>query len=230
MTRFADDTELFAAMRSRLFTAVVGDILDTMGLQHQFLPPQIRALRDDMVAVGRAMPVLEADFFASTEAGGHSAIGTKPFGLMLHALDSLKPNEIYVCTGASPRYAVWGELMSTRALKLKAAGAICDGYCRDSRGILALDFPTFCYGSYAQDQGPRGKVVDYGVPIEIGGIRIRPGDILFGDRDGVLVIPCEAESEAIALALEKAETEDKVRLAIEAGMSTVEAFERFGVM
>lgn len=230
MTRFEDDTELFTAMRSRLFTAVVGDILDTMGLQHQFLPPQIRALRDDMVAVGRAMPVLEADFFATAEASGHSEFSAKPFGLMFHALDSLKPNEIYVCSGSSPRYAVWGELMSTRAMKLKAAGAICDGYCRDSAGILALDFPTFCYGSYAQDQGPRGKVVDYGIPIEIGGIRIRPGDILFGDRDGVLVIPREAEREAIALALEKAETESKVRLAIEGGMSTVEAFERFGVM
>lgn len=230
MTQFNDDTELFAAMRSRLFTAVVGDILDTMGLQHQFLPPQIRALRDDMVAVGRAMPVLEADFFSASEAGGHSQLSSKPFGLVFHALDSLKPNEIYVCSGASPRYAVWGELMSTRALKLKAAGAICDGYCRDTSGILALDFPTFCYGSYAQDQGPRGKVVDYGIPIEIGGIRIRPGDILFGDRDGVLVIPRDAEKEAIRLALEKAETENKVRLAIEAGMSTVEAFERFGVM
>ncbi|MBO9629489.1 MAG: RraA family protein [Shinella sp.] len=217
-------------MRSRLFTAVVGDILDTMGLQHQFLPPQIRALRDDMVAIGRAMPVLEADFFAVSEPSGHSPLSSTPFGLMFHALDSLKPNEIYVCSGASPRYAVWGELMSTRALKLKAAGAICDGYCRDTSGILALDFPTFCYGSYAQDQGPRGKVVDYAIPIEIGGIRIQPGDILFGDRDGVLVIPREAEREAIRLALEKAETENKVRLAIEAGMSTVEAFERFGVM
>ncbi|KOF20125.1 dimethylmenaquinone methyltransferase [Ensifer adhaerens] len=230
MKTFQDDAELFAAMRSRLFTAVVGDILDTMGLQHQFLPPRIRALRDDMVAVGRAMPVLEADFFATTGTGGHAEISTKPFGLMFHALDSLKPNEIYVCSGASPRYAVWGELMSTRAIQLKAAGAICDGYCRDSGGILALDFPTFCYGAYAQDQGPRGKVVDYAVPIEIGGIRIRPGDILFGDRDGVLVIPREAEQEAIALAFEKAETENKVRLAIEAGMTTVEAFERFGVM
>lgn len=230
MKNFHDDTELFAAMRSKLFTAVVGDILDTMGLQHQFLPPQIRALRDDMVAIGRAIPVLEADFFGVADEGGHADISRKPFGLMFHALDSLKPDEIYVCSGSSPRYAVWGELMSTRAMQLKAAGAICDGYCRDSRGILDLNFPTFCCGSYAQDQGPRGKVVDYGIPIEIGGVQVRPGDILFGDRDGVLVIPREAENEAIRLALEKAETENKVRLAIKAGMSAVEAFERFGVM
>ncbi|MGV8984774.1 MAG: RraA family protein [Cypionkella sp.] len=226
---FADDTELFAAMRGKLFTAVVGDILDTMGLLHQFLPPHIRALRDDMVTIGRAMPVLEADFFGAAEKG-HAPISSAPFGLMFAALDSLKPHEVYIASGASPRYALWGELMSTRALHLKAAGVVVDGYVRDSAGILALNFPTFSYGSYAQDQGARGKVVDYGVAIEIGDIRIRPGDIIFGDRDGVLVIPREAEEQAIRLAFEKVATESKVRLAIQGGMSTVEAFERFGVM
>ncbi len=230
MTTPDDDTALFAVMREKLFTAVIGDILDTMGLMHQFLPPNIRALRDDMVTIGRAMPVLEADFFGASETQGHSAISAKPFGLMFEALDSLKPNEVYVASGSSPRYALWGELMSTRALHLKAAGAVLDGYVRDTGGILALNFPTFGYGSYAQDQGPRGKVVDYSVPIEIGGIRVRPGDIVFGDRDGVVIIPREAEEQTMRLALEKVATENKVRLAIEAGMSTVEAFDRFGVM
>lgn len=225
-----EDHQLFGDMRKTLFTAVVGDILDTMGLLHQFLPPHIRALRDDMVAVGRAMPVLEADYFGVAEPDGKIDLSRKPFGLMFQALDSLKPNEIYVATGSSPRYALWGELMSTRAIHLKAAGAIVDGFCRDSAGILALNFPCFSHGTYAQDQGPRGKVVDYGVPVEIGGVRIRPGDILFADRDGVLVIPKEAEEEAIARAFEKVATENKVRTAIQNGMSTVEAFETFGVM
>lgn len=226
---FADDTALFAAMRAKLFTAVVGDILDTMGLMHQYLPPHIRALRDDMVVLGRAMPVLEADYFGAAEQG-HSPLSAKPFGLMFEALDSLKAHEVYVASGSSPRYALWGELMSTRALHLKSAGAVLDGFVRDSAGILALNFPTFSYGTYAQDQGPRGKVVDYGLPIEVGGVRIRPGDIIFGDRDGVLVIPKEAEAEAVAKALEKVSTENKVRLAIQNGMSTVEAFAKFGVM
>lgn len=230
MARTGDDNQLFRDMRDKLFTAVVGDILDTMGLLHQFLPPHIRALRDDMVTIGRAMPVLEADYFGVSEPTGKLDLSRKPFGLMFEALDSLKPNEIYVATGSSPRYALWGELMSTRAIHLKAAGAIVDGFCRDSAGILALNFPCFSHGTYAQDQGPRGKVVDYGVPVEIGGVRIRPGDILFGDRDGVLVIPKEAEEEAIARAFEKVATENKVRLAIQNGMSTVEAFETFGVM
>src|SRR5262245_37317161 len=102
MTRFADDDELFEAIRGRLSTAVVGDVLDRMGYLHQFLPPEIRALRDDMVAVGRAMPVLEADFFLDPNNRGHSDFAAKPFGLMFRALDSLKPNDVYVATGASP--------------------------------------------------------------------------------------------------------------------------------
>ncbi len=229
MTRFESDGEMFAAMRQTLFTAVVGDILDTMGLLHQFLPPRLRPLREDMVVLGRAMPVLEADCFG-TPVAGHNPVTAQPFGLMFRALDDLKADEVYICSGSSPRYALWGELMSTRALHLRAAGAVVDGYCRDTAGILALNFPTFSMGAFAQDQGPRGKVLDFRIPIEIEGVAINPGDIVFGDRDGVLVIPATAAEEAIARAFEKAATENRVRTAIEGGMSTVEAFETFGVM
>jgi regulator of RNase E activity RraA len=230
------DGELFELMRSRLFTAVVGDVLDGMGYLHQFLPPKIRPLDGRMVLAGRAMPVLEADYDSAPEEKGNSNILTAPagaaqaFGLMLHALDDLKPHEIYLATGGTPRYALWGELMSTRAQKLGAAGAVVNGYSRDTHGILHLGLPTFSLGSYAQDQGPRGKVVDFRVSIEIEGVRIRPGDVIFGDIDGVLAIPREAEQEAISRALEKTSKENLVRDAIRAGMSTVEAFEKFGVM
>ena len=223
------DAELFKLMRTELFTAVVGDILDKMGLLHQFLPPQIQPLRDDMVVVGRAMPVLDVDYFGDHETT-QTGVGNQPFGLMLHALDDLKPHEVYIATGGSPTYALWGELMSTRAMKLGAAGAVCNGYSRDTRGILALGFPTFSMGRYAQDQGARGKVVDWRIGIEIGKVRINPGDIVFGDLDGVLIIPRAAEEEAITRAIDKARTESRVRIAIENGMSTVEAFKTFGVM
>jgi regulator of RNase E activity RraA len=183
-----------------------------------------------MVTVGRAMTVLEMDVFEERASAGANAIMRKPFGLMLEALDDLKPGEIYICTGASPTYALWGELMSTRAMKLGAAGAVVDGYSRDTRGILALGFPVFSHGRYAQDQGPRGKVVDYRVPIEINGVRIESGDVVFGDIDGVCVIPRRAEQEVFRLALEKARGEKKVAAAIRAGMGAVEAFDRFGIM
>lgn len=204
--------------------------MDKMGLLHQFLPPQIGPIRPDMVAVGRAMTVLEADVFVE-EPGPHaSGPMSRPFGFMLKALDDLKPGEVYLCAGASPRYALWGELMSTRAQKLGAAGAVVDGYHRDTAGILALDFPTFSYGAYAQDQGPRGKVVDFRVPIELGGVRVEPGDVVFGDRDGVCVVPRAAEEEVFRRALEKARKENLVEQAIRDGMGAREAFDKFGVM
>lgn len=225
-----DDDELFALMRSRLFPAVVGDILDTMGLLHQFLSPGIRALRSDMVVCGRAMPVLETNCFAAAEPEGKLPLSRKPFGLLFEALDDLKPHEVYVATGCAPQFALWGGLMTTRAQHLKAAGAVLDGYSRDTPEVLEAGFPVFSYGGYAQDQGARGKVVDYRVGVEINGVRVGPGDIVFGDLDGVLVIPRAAEEESIRRALEKASTENKVRDAIRAGMGTVEAFNTFGVM
>jgi regulator of RNase E activity RraA len=228
--QWQNDDELFALMRGRLFTAAVGDVLDKMGYRRQFLPPRIQPLRDDMVLAGRAMPVLEADSYDWSYEAGQTEVSRKPFGLMLHALDDLKRNEIYLATGGTPRYALWGELMSTRAMHLGAAGAVVNGYSRDTKGILALGFPVFSMGRYAQDQGVRGKVVDFRVPIEIEGVRVAPGDIVFGDLDGVLVIPKEAEAEAIRLALIKAGDENAVRKAIQGGMATVEAFEKFGVM
>lgn len=225
-----NDSELFHLMRSKLFTAVVGDILDTLGYLHQFVAPQIKPLHVDMVVAGRAMPVLEADVYEMSSTSGRSEIGTKPFGIMFEALDSLQEHEVYITTGSSLRYALWGGLMTTRAMHLKAAGAVLDGYVRDSNEILELAFPTFSHGTYAQDQGPRGKVIDYRVPIEFHGVRINPGDIVYGDRDGLLIIPQQVEKQVITLALEKVATESEVRLAIRDGMSTVAAFEKFGVM
>ena len=227
---WTNDDELFALMRTRLFPAVVGDILDSMGLLRQFLSPSIRALRSDMVIAGRAMPVLESNCFAASEPDGKLPISRQPFGLLFQALDDLRAHEVYVATGCAPQFALWGGLMTTRALHLKAAGAVLDGYSRDTPEVLQLGLPVFSYGGYAQDQGPRGKVVDYRVPVEINGVRIAPGDIVFGDLDGVLVIPKHAEEEAIRKALEKSSTENKVRDAIQGGMSTVDAFKTFGVM
>jgi regulator of RNase E activity RraA len=225
-----DDDELFPILRHELFTAVVGDVMDKMGLQRQFLPPGIRPLHGDMVVAGRAMPVLEADVFGEAVPNTANPALQQPFGLMFRALDDLKRHEVYVCTGASPRYALWGELMSIRARTLGAAGAVLDGYSRDTRGILELGYPVFSYGSYAQDQAPRGKVIDFRLPIEIGGVVIRPGDILFGDMDGVLVVPQTAEKEVLQAAYAKVHGENTVRAALLAGETAEAVFRRLGIM
>jgi regulator of RNase E activity RraA len=225
-----NDNELFALAKAELYTAVVGDIMDQLGLLHQFLPPRIQPLREDMVVIGRAMPVLEADVWPLDRSSERNPLLDKPFGLMLEALDDLQPNEVYVCTGASPNYALWGELMSACAIQRGAAGAVVDGYSRDTRGILALDFPCFSHGRYSQDQAPRGKVLDFRVPLEINGVRVADGDIIFGDRDGVCVVPAEAAGDVFAKALEKARGEKTVLKAIQGGMGAREAFETYGIM
>ena len=230
MKLWKDDKQLFDIARKELFTALVGDVLDKMGYQHQFLAPTIKPLRQDMVTIGRAMPVLEADVFTEKTEGTHNPLMNKPFGIMFEALDSLQPDEVYICSGSSPRYALWGGLMSTRAIKLGAAGAVVDGYSRDTPEILHLNFPTFSMGGYAQDQGPRGKVIDYRLPIEFNGIRVNPGDIVFGDLDGIIIVPKEAVNDAFEAAIEKARGEKLVKRALEEGMSTVEAFAKFGIM
>ncbi len=228
----ADDPGRFALIRERLFTAAVGDVLDRMGYRRQFLPAEIRPLQPDVRLVGRAMPVLEADAVSDSDddVAGRGPLAGKPFGLMLEALDDLAAGEIYIATGGSLRYALWGGLMSTRACYLKAAGAILDGYVRDAVEIERLGFPVFSRGLYAQDQGPRGKVIDFRCPIDIAGVRVAAGDLLFGDREGVLVIPRACEDEAIAAALDKVSTEDQVAVAIRDGMSATDALRTFGVM
>jgi regulator of RNase E activity RraA len=224
-----NEKEFLNQIKGNLNTAVVGDIMDQLGFQNKFLSPKIKPLRDDMIVVGRAMPVLETDTLDNTSTSSNAML-KKPFGLMLEALDQLKENEIYLCTGGTPTYALWGELMSTRALQCGASGAVLNGYSRDTLGILKLNFPTFSYGTYAQDQAPRGKVIDFRVPIKIDNVAITPGDVVFGDIDGVCIIPQEIDKKVVELAVEKVKGENLVRKSIEAGMSSVEAFNKYGIM
>jgi regulator of RNase E activity RraA len=229
MLRWDSDDELFGLAKKELFSAVIGDTLDKLGYTRQFLPPTIQPLHDNMVVVGRAMPVLVADYY-SERVDGRNSVADKPFGLLFEALDDLKTHEVYLASGGSPTYALWGELLSTRARHLGAVGAVLHGYSRDTRGILRLNFPTFSLGRYAQDQGARGKIIDFRIPIEIGQVRVEPGDIIFGDLDGVCVVPKSLEYEVFTGAFEKVHGENHVRIDLENGMSARAAFIKHGIM
>lgn len=215
-----NDEELMALIQTDLYTAVIGDILDGHDYTNQFLPPEIQPLAPDMLLIGRAMPVLEANVFDIKD----------PYGLMFAALDDLKPGEIYVASGASARYAMWGELMSTAARARGAMGALLNGYIRDTKGILEMQFPVFCVGRYAQDQKGRGRVIDYRVEVEIGGVRIQSGDMVIGDIDGVVVVPRAVEVEIFNAALEKARAEKVIKTELEQGMLAAVAFKKYGIL
>jgi regulator of RNase E activity RraA len=216
-----DDDELFGLIRKHLFSSILGDVLDLKGRHHQFLPAACRPLAPHMVVVGRAMTVLEADVFH---------LPNPPFGKMLEALDSLQKDEVYVAAGCAPRYALFGELMATAAKARGAAGAVLAGYARDVRGICDLKFPTFCYGSYGQDQRGRGQVIDFRVPLEIEGVMVMPGDIVMGDLDGVVIVPREVEQVIISMALIQGRKEKTARSMLLNGARAQDVFTETGVL
>lgn len=234
MPVWKSDEEMFTLMKEKLYTPVVGDILDQMGYSHQFLPASIRPLASQvptalitpnpgdrwMKLAGYACTVLENDIFG---------VPKKPFGYMTEALDQLRPNEIYIATGAH-NSALWGELLTASAKARGAVGAVVDGYTRDTPMVLEQNFPVFCSGTWAQDSSIRTYVFDYRCDIQIGQVTIHDGDIVFGDVDGVLIIPKEIAGEVIEKALEKAATEKTMRKAIEDGMLVTDAFAKFGVL
>jgi regulator of RNase E activity RraA len=216
-----NDRELFEQVRNKLYTPVVGDILDAAGYVHQFLPQPIQAMEPRMRIVGRAMPVLMIDVYGEQ---------THPFGKLTEALDQLAVDEVYLATGGEMRCAYWGEILTATARMRGAAGAVVNGFHRDTPQVLSQNWPVFSRGAYAQDSRVRTQVVDYRCRIEIGRVTIDPGDLIFGDIDGVVIIPREAERDILSLSLEKAGKENIVRREIEKGMSSTEAFKKYGVL
>ena len=221
MKLWNDENEKFALMREKLYTPVVGDILDELGYYHQFLPQDIRPLREDMKLAGKAMTVLMTDVYGPQK---------KPFGLLTEALDQLKENEIYIAAGGTKRGAYWGELLTAAARTRKASGAVVNGWHRDTPQVLGLNWPVFARACWAQDSSIRTCVCDFRCTIEIGQVTIQDGDIVFGDIDGVLIIPRKIHKEVLRKALDKAAGEKTVRKAIENGMSATEAFATFGIL
>ena len=136
----------------------------------------------------------------------------------------------HLASGGAMRCAYWGELLTATSRVRGAVGAVVNGYHRDTPQVLAQNWPVFSRGRFAQDSGVRTKVVDYRCPIEVDGVWVEPGDLVFGDLDGVVVVPRRHEKNVIDKAIEKARGEKVVRKAIEAGMSSTDAFKKYGIL
>lgn len=203
----------------KLYCAVVADCLDRLDYRRQVMEPGIRPLYPEARTVGLACPVLAARVYEAPGA---------PYKMELAAVDSLQRHSVMVVSHVDGSF--WGELLTTAAMARGASGIVVDGYGRDAQAIIALRFPTFLRGIHCADSLGRIDVVAYDVPVESGGVLVRPGDLVIADYDGVVVLPRQAAEEAIRLAEEKVSGENKVREHLAAGMSVSEAFERFGVM
>lgn len=208
-----------------LNTAVLSDVLDSLGLMRQAMKPFMRPLDDSLQLIGRArtglyMPVYE-----------HRA-GDNPYEVEIALVDDLKPHDVVVlaCNGPTDRIAPWGELLSTASVARGAAGCVTDGLVRDVRQIRALRFPVFCGGIGPLDTKGRARMVERDVPVQCAGVTVRPGDIVFGDVDGIVVIPVEHERQVIARAIEKVRGENLSRDALQRGELLGDVFRRLGIL
>jgi regulator of RNase E activity RraA len=205
-----------------LSSALLADVLDTLGHRSSALPPDVRPLSPAWKLCGRA---------ATLSAVSVAAEPARPYRLEMEAIDALRPREVLVGTTNGDRgSALWGELLSTACRARGAAGVVLDGLTRDAARILALGFPVFAGGLSPLDSRGRLDVVSRGEPIRVGACVVRPGDWVFGDVDGVVVVPAELADRAFAKALEKATGENRVREELLKGRSVAEVFAEYGIL
>ena len=211
-------------IRSRLFASVLSDCLDQAGYTKQALSSRIRPLDEASVMVGRARTAAFMEVY-------HVAEGVNPYELEIALIDSLQADEIPVFACSNPaRVAPWGELLSTASRVRGAAGALMDGCVRDIKPIKAMGFPVFHGGIAPLDSKGRGKIMALDVPIECDGVAVHPGDLIFGDADGVVVIPRQAEDKVLALAFEKVTGERNTLRDLQRGDKLADVFAHYGIL
>lgn len=217
-------TQALAMLRQRLFTAVLSDCLDAAGHRNQAMQARIRPLDETLVLCGRARTALYMDVYDAPE-------GENPYELEIQLVDDLKADEVPVFScGESGRIAPWGELLSTAARARAAAGVVMDGLTRDVRAIREMKFPVFAGGIGPLDSKGRGKVMAIDVPVVVAGARVCPGDLVFGDADGVVVVPHTIEEQIVAAALAKVAGENATREALARGEKLADVFKRHGIL
>lgn len=209
-----------------LNAAVLSDTLDSLGLMQQAMQPFMRPLDDTLQLVGRARTGLYMPVYAQP------APGENPYEVEIALVDDLKPGEVAVlaCNGPTDRIAPWGELLSTASRARGAAGCVTDGLVRDVKFIREMRFPVFCGGIGPLDTKGRARMVERDVPVQCAGVRVSPGDLVFGDVDGVVVVPREVEAEVVRRALEKVMGENQSREALQRGEKLADVFGRLGIL
>jgi regulator of RNase E activity RraA len=212
----------YAPHKDQLYSAVLADVLDALGHRTSALPPSLRPLKPEWRLFGRAV-TLSAVPVAAEPA--------EPYAVELECIDALRPGDVLVATMNGDRgSALWGELLSTAARAHGATGAVIDGLTRDAAKILAMDFPVFVAGFSPLDSKGRIDGIHHGRPIRVGECVVHPGDWVFGDIDGVVVVPAALASEAFPRALEKVRGENRVREELARGRSVREVFAEYGIL
>jgi regulator of RNase E activity RraA len=215
----------FTTLKAELYTAVLSDVLDSFGYRHQAMRPFVRPLDETQTLFGRARTGLYMNTYSVAE-------GENPYELEIALVDDLKPGDVAVfgCGGPTDRIAPWGELLSTASMKRGAVGCVTDGLVRDVRRIRELGFPMFHGGIGPLDSAGRGKMMARDVAIACGGVPVSSGDLIFGDVDGVVVIPQTIAARVVEAALVKIKSENVTRAELERGMLLGDVYRKYGVL
>lgn len=213
---------MFNELCGKLYTAVLSDILDSMGLRDRCPSVELHSMTGHRSLMGLAKTLQWEDY---------SDEGEDPYEIIIAAVDSIKPEEVVISAASgSLRSAIWGELLSTATHMRGGRGAIVEGAVRDIAQMQAMDFPCFALSTTPRDSAGRQRVVSYDVPIELGGVLIEPGDFVMIDMDGMVVIPANMSEEVINLATEKVEKENTTRRELLKGRPLGDVYRQYGVL
>lgn len=215
----------FKRLSNELYSAVLSDTMDEMGLMNQAMRPFIRPVDDSLVMMGRVRTGLFVDVYSVRE-------GENPYAIEIRLLDDIKPDDVAVlaCNGPTDRIAPWGELLTTAAMARGGTGCVTDGLVRDLRHIRSLSFPVFHGGIGPLDSKGRARMIEMDTPVECAGVKVRTGDIVFGDIDGVVVLPQEQAAEIIRRATAKVRHESNTRDELKKGALLIDVYNRYGVL
>ena len=209
------------ALAAVTYSAVFSDVCDALGLRQQTVSPGILPLGPGGTLVGWARTALSLPVDAPPE---------RHYGQEIDYIDSLRPGDVAVLDCSQRPAAAWGELFSTASKGRGARGAVIDGLVRDSRKIVELGFPVHARGQRPTDSLGRVSIHDVDIPVGIGGVTVRTGDLIVADEDGITVVPRAHVAEVTGLALAKATTENKARDLLLAGGTLAEVWEKFRVL
>jgi 4-hydroxy-4-methyl-2-oxoglutarate aldolase len=223
---FHNAADVLSFVRERLYVAAVCDVLDELGYRHQAMHQRLRPLlpdKENCGFAGRARTIrwMETDYIPEHD----------PYGLEIEAMDSLKGGDVVVhSTDSSGTNAPWGELMSTVAKRNRAVGCVCDSQIRDCVKIIELGFPVYYAGIRPLDSKGRGMVMAYDVPVRCGEVLVEPGNLIFADFDGIVVVPGEIEETVLLKAEQKILKESLSRKELREGKTLREVYSQHGVL
>jgi len=205
---------------SVLYSGVLADVMDDMGLRKQVLGSHFRPLFPDMTLAGPAYPVRGRARVAES--------GDDPRYMQIKMIENIRRGSVVVVDPGGEKHAAhWGELMSRASRAQGAVGAVVAGNVRDCNLIREVGFPVFHTKFSPLTAVWRFETTDFLIPITIDDVVISPGDFLHGDYDGVLVIPRTAIDEVLSTAEELKSKEKLMQKGLAEGRTIRELFEKY---